>query len=76
MSKYTIQITGMHCSGCKTLIAMSLEDVGFEEIRVDEKTGSAEFVSSRDTVNVNTALTELFNELKDYRFSNLEIINI
>ncbi len=72
--KYQIDISGMHCSGCKNLITMSLEDIGLEEVSVDSEKNVATFVTSKNTEEVEKDLQEVFKELTDYKYSNLNII--
>ena len=67
----SIAISGMHCTGCKNLITMSLEDEGMKYVQVDEKAGRATFVSDKDDDALRTTLDRVFNELKDYRYSDL-----
>lgn len=71
---YSISLQGMHCSGCKNLITLSFEDEGFAKIHVDEQAQSASFDSNEDVSTIDTKLTKLFKELKDYSYSNLKII--
>lgn len=72
--KYQINISGMHCSGCKNLITMSLEDIGLEEVVVDSEKNVAIFVTSKNTEEVEKDLQEVFKDLIDYKYSNLDII--
>jgi len=77
--QYQINITGMHCTGCKNLIQMFLEDerIGdkgiFSDIKVDNIQGNAEFNSSLNTVEIEKILGQIFNkvELQKYSYSNL-----
>ncbi len=72
--KYQINISGMHCSGCKNLITMSLEDIGLEEVVVDPEKNIATFVTANKAEEVEKDLQEVFKELTDYKYSNLNII--
>ncbi len=72
MNKYTIAIKGMHCTGCRSLITMSLEDENFENIIVDENKGFASFDSSDDIEAVRGKLDKAFAELGKYSYTNLE----
>lgn len=69
--KYKIDISGMHCSGCKNLITMSLDDAGLENVVVDSEKNTAEFSSTKSNQEVLVILSEVFAELKEYKFSNL-----
>lgn len=72
--KYQINISGMHCSGCKNLITMSLEDIGLEEVVVDPEKNIATFVTSKKAEEVEKDLQEVFKDLTDYKYSNLNLI--
>lgn len=67
----TISISGMHCTGCKNLITMSLEDEGMKNVQVDEKAGRATFSSGKDDAALHATLDRVFSELKEYRCSEL-----
>ena len=71
----SIAISGMHCSSCKNLITMSLEDEGMKNAQVDEKTGRATFTSDKDIVVIRTTLDTIFKELADYHYSALTVID-
>lgn len=71
----SITISGMHCSGCKNLIAMSLEDEGMKDVQVDEKAGRATFSSDKDDAALRATLDRMFSELKEYRYSDLTVLN-
>jgi copper chaperone CopZ len=72
--KYQIDISGMHCSGCKNLISMSLEDIGFEDVLVDSEKNIAQFISSKNIEDVEHDLHEVFKELTDYKYSNINLL--
>ena len=61
----------MHCTGCKNLITMSLEDEGMTNVHVDEKAGRATFTSDRDATALSVTLDRIFSELKEYSYSVL-----
>ncbi len=46
MNNYQIKIKGMHCSGCKNLISLNLQEQGFEEIEVNLETNIGSFKSN------------------------------
>ena len=74
--KYQIEIKGMHCTGCSTLIQMSLEDEGFKNTVVDIKTNIAVFESSlSDVTKVEEILNKVFAGLPDYSYKNIKTIN-
>lgn len=64
----------MHCSGCKNLITMSLEDVGFTDIIVDQDKNNAKFTSLLNITEIESKLKVVFEELTDYKYSNLNIV--
>jgi len=72
--KYQIDISGMHCSGCKNLITISLEDIGFKDVVVDSEKNTAQFISSKKIEDVEQDLQEVFKELTDYKYSNINLI--
>lgn len=68
-------ITGMHCNGCTVLIAMSLEEVGMQNIVVDLKSGVATFEANVPSAEVNNILVDIFKDLKGYSYSDLLSVN-
>jgi copper chaperone CopZ len=70
--KYQIEISGMHCSGCKNLITMSLEDAGFTAATVNLTSNTAQFETDKTQEEITIALNEIFAELQQYKFSNLQ----
>ncbi|MBI4090492.1 MAG: heavy-metal-associated domain-containing protein [Candidatus Komeilibacteria bacterium] len=70
----SISISGMHCSGCKNLITMSLEDEGMKNVQVDEKAGRATFISDKENDALRALLDRVFSELKDYHYSELTVL--
>jgi len=74
--KYQIEIKGMHCTGCSTLIQMSLEDEGFKNTVVDLKTNIAVFESSlSDVSKVEEILRKVFAGLPDYSYKNIKTVS-
>ena len=73
--KYQIEITGMHCTGCSSLIKMTLEDEGLANINVDIKTSRVTFESSlNETSKVKEVLDKVFTDLPGYSFANIQIV--
>lgn len=64
----------MHCSGCKNLIALSLEESNFQEISVDLQKGTASFSAHKNLIEVEDILRDVFKGLKDYKYSELKEI--
>jgi copper chaperone CopZ len=71
--KVSLKISGMHCSGCKNLITLSLEDEGMTRVSVDETTGHAEFHTTLEESELVKRLATMFAELTDYRYADLQI---
>jgi copper chaperone CopZ len=73
--EYQIEISGMHCTGCSSLIKMSLEDAGLTDVNVDIKTNSAIFDSSlEDESKIKEVLDKVFADLQGYSYTNIQII--
>jgi hypothetical protein len=53
---------------------MSLEDIGFKDVLVNSEKNIAQFTSSKNDEDVEKDLQEVFKELVDYKYSNLNII--
>ena len=73
--KHQIEITGMHCIGCSNLIKLSLEDAGFDDVEIDLANGIGNFRSNKDTQETEQILQDVFVELQDYEFSNLQLVD-
>ena len=74
--KYQIEIKGMHCTGCSTLIQMSLEDEGLKNAEVDINRNIAIFESNiSDVTKVEEILRKVFTGLPDYSYKNIKNIN-
>ena len=70
--KYQIQIAGMHCTGCSSLIKMSLDDEGMTNVKIDAGTGRASFESSlSDEGKVKGVLDKVFTDLQGYSYTNI-----
>ena len=61
----------MHCNGCKNLITMSLEDVGFTDIKINVQEGLCEFVSEFDAAETHHKANQAFSELPDYNLDQM-----
>ena len=73
--KYSIEIKGMHCAGCASLIKMTLEDEEFANANVDVNTNSATFESSlNETSKVKAVLDKVFTDLPGYSYSNIQTV--
>jgi copper chaperone CopZ len=73
--KYQIEIKGMHCTGCSSLIKMTLEDEGLTNVNVDIKTNTATFESSlNEPSKVKEALSKVFADLNGYSYENIQIV--
>lgn len=71
--KYQINIEGMHCTGCVSLIKMTLED-DFTNVEVNLKEGKAEFESILEITDVESKLSKAFEEFNQYKYSSLQAI--
>lgn len=72
---YQITIIGMHCNGCKNLITLSLEELGYTNINVDLEKQTATFTTQKEKDDVKTDLEKIFIEdLTNYEFKDLEVI--
>jgi copper chaperone CopZ len=76
-NNYSIDIKGIHCSGCVNLIKMTLEEQGFTNVIVEQERNIAQFESMVDTneEEIKRLLDTVFTELQSYSYSNLHIIN-
>jgi copper chaperone CopZ len=76
-NKYSIDIKGIHCTGCVNLIKMTLEEQGFKSVSVDQEKNMASFTvqNNIDVDKVTGLLNTAFTELQSYSYSNLHIIN-
>jgi copper chaperone CopZ len=73
--KYQIAITGMHCTGCSSLIKMTLEDEELANVNVDLNTNSATFESSlNETSKVKVVLDKVFTDLPGYSYTNIQTV--
>lgn len=71
---YKIDIEGMHCSGCETLIKMSLEEASFGDITVSMKDKSAIFSSQQNLSAVKESLDNIFSAFDKYKYSKLVLV--
>ena len=71
MNNYKIKIQGMHCSGCKNLITMSLEEEGLVNVSVDNDSHEASFSTEKEEAEAKEILDKVFSELKDYKYLEL-----
>jgi|GEM_PF-1862354 len=72
--KYSIDIQGIHCSGCVGLIKMSLEELHLNEVVVDQDKNKVNFKSDKSAAELTQLLNKLFaQDLETYQYSNLTI---
>lgn len=69
--KYTVDIQGMHCNGCRGLVASSLEEASLAAVQVDLQKALANFESDEPLPAVQARIEQVAAELPDYRFSSL-----
>lgn len=74
--KYKFYIQGMHCKGCANLISMSLEEAGFDNVKVDLKENSGEFTTKEQDLSVvQQGIMKVFEGLPGYKFNNFSYGN-
>jgi copper chaperone CopZ len=76
--KYSIDVKGIHCSGCVSLIKLVLSDtdVDFKAVTVNESIGEVTFSTDKDVNEITSLLDNAFQiDLKNYSYTNLHIIN-
>lgn len=77
--KYQLNIEGMHCQGCASLIKMSLEDEGLQDVKIDLQSQTGTFAdgfadeSRSDETKVKIERT--FAGLPGYTYHDLVTIN-
>ncbi len=72
--KYSIQITGIHCSGCKNLIKLILVENGLQDVEVTDNL--AIFGSNKSKQDLINMLNSAFEkDLQSYNYTNLNIID-
>ena len=73
--KYSIDIKGIHCSGCVGLIKMSLEELNLNEVIIDKDENIVDFKSEKSSIELTQLLDNVFSkDLESYHYSNLHII--
>lgn len=73
--QYKINIQGMHCQGCKSLLIMLFDEKGFIDINIDLESNTGTFTSDEDKLKVKELLDSAFKEAGEYTYSNLEIVH-
>jgi copper chaperone CopZ len=69
--KYTVDVQGMHCNGCRGLVASSLEEANLAAVQVDLQKAVANFESDEPLPAVQARIEQVAAELSDYRFAGL-----
>jgi copper chaperone CopZ len=69
--KYQIQVKGMHCHGCKNLITMSLEELGYKEVSLNYENGQATFAATEPIEKIENDLDKMFSQFESYSYTNL-----
>lgn len=73
---YQLEIQGMHCKGCQSLIQMSLEDEQIKVININVRTGISSIASPANTqAETESLLKKVFTGLPGYSFSKLTQLN-
>lgn len=68
---YQVQVNGMHCQGCKNLITMSLQELGFMNVTLDLASGTGKFSSDKKIMDVEELLRDMFSQFESYTYTNL-----
>ncbi|MEO6728569.1 MAG: hypothetical protein ABIM99_01470 [Candidatus Dojkabacteria bacterium] len=73
MQKYSIDIKGIHCTGCINLIKLIFEDdLSFTEVVVDSERNQATFKTQDKVEDVTKELNTIFKkDLVEYKYFNL-----
>jgi len=58
VSHQVVKVEGMHCPKCETLLSISLEDLGAENVVANRETGVVEFDGDLDPEAVRSAVEE------------------
>jgi hypothetical protein len=75
--RYQIEISGMHCMGCSSLISMTMNESGLDNIIIDLKTGTAVFESSmKEDYLVKKLLNKVFTDIPGYSYKNMKTLEI
>ncbi len=72
MKQYQIQIKGMHCKACSTLISMNLEDEGFESTTVNLETKIGTFQSDKVFEEVKELSEKAVSEAGEYLIEQIK----
>lgn len=74
--QYSMQINGIHCSGCISLIKISLEELGFEQVEVSTQGNISSFTTNIPESQIKSVLDQIFEtELQQYNYFNLNKVN-
>ena len=56
MSRQVVKVEGMHCPKCEMLVAVSLEDLGAQDVVASREAGTVEFDGDLDPEAVKAAI--------------------
>lgn len=70
--KYSVEIHGMHCKGCTSLVTMSLQEQDLRDVTVDLATKSAAFASDESAPAVQARVDRVASQHASYRFSAVQ----
>ncbi|MBM3706650.1 MAG: hypothetical protein FJW66_09020 [Actinobacteria bacterium] len=74
--EYQIEISGMHCRGCSSLIKLTMDEAGFDSTVIDHKSGIAIFKSGLPGVwQVEKMLDKVFSEIPGYFYKNIKVLS-
>ena len=71
MTKYSVDVNGIHCDSCRALIKMELEEIGICDSNFE---GDKLYFGVEDGTQPSGLLEEVERNLKEYAFTNLVMI--
>lgn len=74
MNTYEIKIKGMHCSGCKNLISLNLEEKGFLDISVNLENNTGKFSSDKSFEETQRIAQKAIKESGHYSLELIQLI--
>ena len=69
-----MNIKGMHCKGCSSLIKMSLEDAGLQDINIDLDSKTGTFSGSDVETETQATVARTFTGLPGYGYQDLKAV--
>ena len=69
--KYKVNLSGLHCKGCRNLIKLSREEADFANVQVNPEKKTAMFETDNKPEEIKKILDKVFKDLKGYGYSNI-----